>query len=137
MPTLDVLIYSPYEAYLILHHFQTNASSKDLSTMPWYSTALLVLLAQYVSTQQSHYGSSDFLRFGCSQLVIERADPLVTPGLNPSPHMHQVSISVLSESKTDIHRLLEATVSTSRYVVVNLSLDLNSSLTEPDESLLI
>ncbi|KAL1596425.1 hypothetical protein SLS60_009071 [Paraconiothyrium brasiliense] len=35
-------------------------------------------------------GSADFLRFGCSQLVVERTDPLVNPGLLPSPHMHQV-----------------------------------------------
>jgi hypothetical protein len=30
------------------------------------------------------------LRFGCSQVVIDRIDPLVNPGLAPSPHMHQV-----------------------------------------------
>ncbi|KAH8882964.1 hypothetical protein GQ53DRAFT_798556 [Thozetella sp. PMI_491] len=30
------------------------------------------------------------LRFGCSQIVIERLDPLVTPGDNPSPHVHQI-----------------------------------------------
>ncbi|KAF2280139.1 uncharacterized protein EI97DRAFT_491631 [Westerdykella ornata] len=30
------------------------------------------------------------LRFGCSQLVIERLDPLVNPGSNPSSHMHQI-----------------------------------------------
>ncbi|KAF2689236.1 hypothetical protein K458DRAFT_439627 [Lentithecium fluviatile CBS 122367] len=30
------------------------------------------------------------LRFSCSQLVVERLDPLVTPGLNPSPHVHQI-----------------------------------------------
>ncbi|KAK4218495.1 hypothetical protein QBC37DRAFT_466503 [Rhypophila decipiens] len=30
------------------------------------------------------------LRFSCSQLVIERTDPLVNPGLNPSPHTHQI-----------------------------------------------
>jgi hypothetical protein len=35
-------------------------------------------------------GSADFLRFGCSQLVVERIDPLVNPGLLPSPHMHQI-----------------------------------------------
>ncbi|KAH8892101.1 hypothetical protein GQ53DRAFT_863798 [Thozetella sp. PMI_491] len=31
-----------------------------------------------------------FLRFGCSQLVTERLDPLVNPGEYPSPHMHQI-----------------------------------------------
>ncbi|KAH8892763.1 hypothetical protein GQ53DRAFT_646079 [Thozetella sp. PMI_491] len=30
------------------------------------------------------------LRFGCSQVVIERLDPLVNPSMNPSTHMHQV-----------------------------------------------
>jgi hypothetical protein len=55
-----------------------------------YSSILLALLVQHVTAQQSPYGASDFLRFGCSQLVVERVDPLVTPGLNPSPHTHQV-----------------------------------------------
>ncbi|KAK4112336.1 hypothetical protein N656DRAFT_731509 [Canariomyces notabilis] len=30
------------------------------------------------------------LRFQCSQLVVERLDPLVNPGLVPSPHVHQI-----------------------------------------------
>ncbi|KAK0614339.1 hypothetical protein B0T14DRAFT_606649 [Immersiella caudata] len=30
------------------------------------------------------------LRFQCSQLVIERLDPLVNPGSIPSPHLHQI-----------------------------------------------
>jgi hypothetical protein len=30
------------------------------------------------------------LRFSCSQLVIERLDPLVNPGVTGSPHLHQV-----------------------------------------------
>ncbi|KAH6908903.1 hypothetical protein BKA70DRAFT_1426782 [Coprinopsis sp. MPI-PUGE-AT-0042] len=29
------------------------------------------------------------LRFPCSQLVVERFDPLVTPGI-VSPHLHQI-----------------------------------------------
>lgn len=51
-------------------------------------TVILAALARIVSAQVQ--GSADFLRFGCSQLVIERIDPLVTPGSNPSPHTHQV-----------------------------------------------
>jgi hypothetical protein len=39
------------------------------------------------------------LRFGCSQLVVERLDPLVTPGLNPSPHLHQIIGGVSSAAK--------------------------------------
>ncbi|KAF2796880.1 hypothetical protein K505DRAFT_372881 [Melanomma pulvis-pyrius CBS 109.77] len=30
------------------------------------------------------------LRFSCSQLVIERLDPLVNPGISQSPHLHQI-----------------------------------------------
>jgi hypothetical protein len=30
------------------------------------------------------------LRFSCSQLVVERLDPLVNPGVAESPHLHQV-----------------------------------------------
>ncbi|PSN74520.1 hypothetical protein BS50DRAFT_605984 [Corynespora cassiicola Philippines] len=30
------------------------------------------------------------LRFGCSQLVIDRIDPLVQPGMTPSAHLHQI-----------------------------------------------
>ncbi|KAF2260287.1 hypothetical protein CC78DRAFT_473231 [Lojkania enalia] len=36
-------------------------------------------------------GGSTMLRFGCSQVVIDRIDPLVNPGQAPSPHMHQVA----------------------------------------------
>ncbi|KAL2258067.1 hypothetical protein VTK26DRAFT_8767 [Humicola hyalothermophila] len=34
--------------------------------------------------------ASALLRFGCSQLTVQRLDPLVTPGQNPSPHLHQI-----------------------------------------------
>jgi hypothetical protein len=30
------------------------------------------------------------LRFGCSQLTVQRLDPLVNPGAIPSPHLHQI-----------------------------------------------
>ncbi|KAH9872068.1 hypothetical protein J1614_006329 [Plenodomus biglobosus] len=40
------------------------------------------------------WGQSTFaqnmLRFACSQLTVERADPLVNPGQAPSPHTHQI-----------------------------------------------
>ncbi|KAI8624137.1 hypothetical protein F5Y19DRAFT_480904 [Xylariaceae sp. FL1651] len=50
--------------------------------MQW--TALTVqLLAQWAIAQQ-------MIRFECSQLVIERLDPLVNPGVMISPHVHQV-----------------------------------------------
>jgi hypothetical protein len=53
---------------------------------------LTVLCAYNVLAQGSKpsLGSDGFIRFGCSQLVVERTDPLVTPGMNPSPHMQYV-----------------------------------------------
>ena len=39
----------------------------------------------------AHLGSAqELMRFGCSQLTIDRVDPLVNPGALPSPHMHQI-----------------------------------------------
>lgn len=47
----------------------------------------LALLAEYGYAQ---VGRMPMLRFSCSQLVVERLDPLVNPGMNPSPHVHQI-----------------------------------------------
>jgi hypothetical protein len=35
-------------------------------------------------------GRATMLRFGCSQIVIDRIDPLVNPDQMPSPHLHQI-----------------------------------------------
>lgn len=59
--------------------------------MFWHLLAFSVLTQHHVSAQRSTLGSADFIRFGCSQLVVERTDPLVSPGLNPSPHMQYVN----------------------------------------------
>ncbi|KAF2112795.1 hypothetical protein BDV96DRAFT_497609 [Lophiotrema nucula] len=62
--------------------------------MFWQTITLAALLAQDASAIPQKggqsLGSSSFLRFGCSQLVVERTDPLVNPGMNFSPHTHQV-----------------------------------------------
>lgn len=34
--------------------------------------------------------AQELMRFGCSQLTIDRIDPLVNPGSLPSPHVHQL-----------------------------------------------
>jgi hypothetical protein len=54
--------------------------------MHWKSVAATALLAQDVSAQ----AVANMFRFACSQLVIERADPLVNPGVAGSPHTHQI-----------------------------------------------
>ncbi|KAK4195144.1 hypothetical protein QBC40DRAFT_317373, partial [Triangularia verruculosa] len=53
-----------------------------------YKLAALLPQIGIVACQNVNVGR--LLRFACSQLVIERTDPLVTPGLNPSPHTHQI-----------------------------------------------
>jgi hypothetical protein len=58
-----------------------------------WSALVLGLLAE--AAPQSGFpggggNSPTMLRFGCHQLVIDRIDPLVNPGLAPSPHMHQI-----------------------------------------------
>lgn len=42
------------------------------------------------------------LRFPCAQLVIDRLDPLVTPGQAPSPHLHQILGGVSGEARLEI-----------------------------------
>ncbi|KAM7186217.1 protein of unknown function (DUF1996) domain containing protein [Naviculisporaceae sp. PSN 640] len=46
------------------------------------------------------------LRFGCSQLVVDRIDPLVNPGVAPSPHLHQIiggnSLNISMDPAVDI-----------------------------------
>ncbi|KAF2786948.1 hypothetical protein K505DRAFT_258787 [Melanomma pulvis-pyrius CBS 109.77] len=52
------------------------------------------------------------LRFGCSEVVIERLDPLVNPDMHPSPHMHQVvggNAFNASMPMTDIAKLSSCT----------------------------
>ncbi|KAI4597567.1 hypothetical protein KJ359_004269 [Pestalotiopsis sp. 9143b] len=51
--------------------------------MHWTSLAAAALLGQNVAAQ-------NMLRFACSQLVVERTDPLVNPGMTYTPHLHQI-----------------------------------------------
>jgi hypothetical protein len=54
------------------------------------------LYAKHVSSAPGHalmarqYATASMLRFQCSQLVIDRIDPLVQPGIAPSVHLHQI-----------------------------------------------
>lgn len=44
------------------------------------------------------------LRFSCSQLVVERLDPLVNPGVTGSPHLHQIIGGVCAEPRLPIEK---------------------------------
>ncbi|TVY81061.1 hypothetical protein LSUE1_G005211 [Lachnellula suecica] len=52
--------------------------------MQWASFAAVTLFAHNVAAQGS------MLRFACSQLTVDRVDPLVNPGQTYTPHLHQI-----------------------------------------------
>jgi hypothetical protein len=53
------------------------------------------------------------LRFACSQLVIERTDPLVKPGMKYTPYLHQIvagdSSNVTMDPSQDPAKLFKCT----------------------------
>jgi hypothetical protein len=54
---------------------------------------ILALAAGSNALPSPQFGGNNgftMLRFGCSQLTIDRIDPLVNPGQAPSPHLHQI-----------------------------------------------
>ena len=51
--------------------------------MQWTTLAAAALFAHNAAAQ-------NMLRFACSQLVVERTDPLVNPGMKYTPHLHQI-----------------------------------------------
>lgn len=63
-------------------------AASTFSAMLWKVFAAAALLAQDAVAQNVNVGK--LLRFACSQLVIERLDPIVQPETIPSSHTHQV-----------------------------------------------
>ncbi len=58
---------------------------RHIAAMFWKAVvAAAALVAHDAAAQNVNVGR--LLRFSCSQLVIERIDPLVEPGVNPSAH---------------------------------------------------
>ncbi|KEZ45374.1 hypothetical protein SAPIO_CDS2203 [Scedosporium apiospermum] len=57
--------------------------------MHWTSLLALTALAE-AAPQFGGGGGLTMLRFGCTQVVIDRLDPLVNPGQLPSTHVHQI-----------------------------------------------
>jgi hypothetical protein len=51
--------------------------------MHWATLFAAAAFAQNAAAQ-------NMLRFACSQLVVERTDPLVNPGMKYTPHLHQI-----------------------------------------------
>lgn len=52
--------------------------------------------------------AQSMLRFACSQLVVERTDPLVNPGMKYTPHLHQIvggnAFNVTMDPNNDISK---------------------------------
>ncbi|KAF2733835.1 hypothetical protein EJ04DRAFT_604147 [Polyplosphaeria fusca] len=72
------------------------------------SAGVLALLAQGIQ-------GASVLRFGCSAITVERLDPLVNPGLTPSPHIHQVvggNAFAASIATTDVSAIANCTTCT-------------------------
>jgi hypothetical protein len=56
-----------------------------------FTKALLAAALLGVShAQVNPGGGAAMMRFACSQLVVERLDPLVNPGVIGTPHVHQI-----------------------------------------------
>ncbi|KAE9366079.1 hypothetical protein N431DRAFT_472643 [Stipitochalara longipes BDJ] len=75
--------------------------------MQWALLAALALIAPNVNA---------IMRFSCSQLVTERLDPLVNPGVPQTPHLHQVvggnAFNVTMDPNTDISTTADCTTCT-------------------------
>lgn len=68
------------------HHHRTLLASASAALLPRLLLLLLLLLSAAPPPSQAQ----EMLRFSCSKLVIERLDPLVSPGAAQSPHLHQI-----------------------------------------------
>jgi hypothetical protein len=66
-------------------------------------------------TSQPPFNIPPMLRFQCSQLVVERLDPLVFPDTIPSPHVHQIvgGNSFKASMPASTHDLVNASTCTS------------------------
>jgi hypothetical protein len=75
--------------------------------MQWATLLTAAALAQHVAAQ------GNMLRFACSQLVVERTDPLVNPGMKYTPHLHQIvggdSFNVTMDPANDPAQLSKCT----------------------------
>ena len=116
---------SRYWAYYgkLITSFSTS-TPQPLSKMQWKALALALLLERSASQGvPAPANIPPMLRFQCSHLVIERLDPLVSPGSIPSPHLHQIvggnSFNATMDSAT--HDLVKQSTCTSCTFTEDLS----------------
>jgi len=77
------------------------------------ATALTVVALAGTATAQGT--AARMMRFACSQLVVERLDPLVNPGQVGTPHVHQIigGNSFQADMKPGEHDLVNKSTCTS------------------------
>jgi len=61
------------------------SKSTTITMLPFTIFINALLVATGAQAQQAR-----MMRFACSQLVVERLDPLVNPGVIGTPHVHQI-----------------------------------------------
>jgi hypothetical protein len=79
LPYPQTVTYDLHPIVVLASKFRSS-HKPDLQLDMSLATLLILALVTY---------SSALVRFHCSQLVTQRLDPLVNPGLIPSPHVHQ------------------------------------------------
>jgi hypothetical protein len=68
-----------------------DAFQKSHSYSALASRYVLAVPTENVQLEKRQFAQAAMMRFECSQLVIERIDPLVQPGITPSAHVHQIA----------------------------------------------
>ena len=78
------------------------------ATMKW--TTMLVALT---ALARDATAQNNMLRFACSQLVVERTDPLVHPGMKYTPHLHQIvggdAFNITMDPSNDLAKMSKCT----------------------------
>jgi len=97
-----------------LGHSYSTLSTKQLRR---YNCSLIAMFWASVLAAMAaltgHVSAQNMLRFACSQLVVERTDPLVNPGMKYTPHLHQIvggdAFNITMDPSNDIAQLSKCT----------------------------
>jgi hypothetical protein len=99
--------------YLLQYSLASNLWPLAILLCTFHSPIMLWSALVFAATAQAQFSPGlNHLRFGCSQITIERLDPLVNPGMAPTPHMHQVvggNAFNASVPETDVSKLASCT----------------------------
>jgi hypothetical protein len=90
-----VIMHTFTDSHVYVHlefcRLQLQPSKSTHMLIETMRTTILHVLALLGAAQaQNQTRGAAMMRFACSQLTVERLDPLVNPGLIGSPHTHQI-----------------------------------------------